>query len=124
MDKVNFQVLFIVLLFLIIPRTVNAEQQILIKGSQDNTGKNTVNLEEEGDILISGEVQIKELKFSKVGNTTVKFNGNSTRKLIDKTIRVNLPEKIEPNVIYQNIKINFQILSLFVNTNDIDKNKK
>jgi hypothetical protein len=94
-----------------------AGAQTLIKGTEDNTGENVINLNETGDIEITAKVQIEQLLFRKVGNTTVHFPGNQQRKLTDKSVRTNLPADIKANHIYRNVKINLQIISAFVNIN-------
>lgn len=111
----NFFVVFLI--------TTNASfADVLIKGQEDNTNNTKIDIDEFGDISITGEVQINELKFKEVGNTTVKFYGNTQRKLIDKSIRKNLPEKIQPNVLYKNVNVHFQILSLFLEIEDLNIN--
>jgi hypothetical protein len=110
---------FVLFIFLFYSELVLAQDQTLIKGAEDNGPGNAINLNETGDIEFTANVHINELVFRKVGNTTIHFPGNQQRKLIDRTIRTNLPAEIKPNVIYRNVEINVQILTSFVKVNGL-----
>ena len=70
------------------------------------------------DVSITGSVTAEELKFEIVPNPEVKFSGNPERNTEWTSERTNLPETVEPNVIYRDIGIRLKITSVFA---DIDR---
>ena len=63
------------------------------------------------DVLILVNVTAKELKFDAVPNPTVEFPGKRHLTNIWVTQRQNLPDKVEPGVVYRNIGIQLRISS-------------
>lgn len=74
--------------------------------------------EKKADVSITAKVEAKELKFEVVPNPKVDFPGTTGRKTEWSSERKNLPESVEPNVIYRDIGIKLKIVSVF---DDIDK---
>ncbi len=74
--------------------------------------------ENTADVSITGSVTAKELKFEAVPNPKVEFPGTPERKTEWSSVRTNLPDQVQPNVIYRNIGITLRIVSVFA---DIDK---
>jgi hypothetical protein len=63
------------------------------------------------DVLILVNVTAKELKFEAVPNTKVEFPAQRHLKNIWVTQRQNLPERLEPGIVYRNIGIQLRISS-------------
>jgi hypothetical protein len=74
--------------------------------------------EKTADVAITAKVEAKELKFEVVPTPTVEFPGTPERKTEWSSERKNLPESVEPNVIYRDIGITLKIVSVFA---DIEK---
>ena len=70
------------------------------------------------DVSIAGSVTAKELTFETVPNPTVEFTGTPERTTDWSSERTNLPDEVQPNVIYRDIGIKVKIVSVFA---DIDK---
>lgn len=70
------------------------------------------------DVAITAKVEAKELKFEVVPNPKVEFPGTPKRKTEWSSERKNLPDAVQPNVIYRDIGIKLKIVSVFA---DIDK---
>ncbi len=85
--------------------------------AQTNKAKETVE-ENTSDISITGSVTAKELKFETVPNPKVEFPGTPKRKTEWSSERKNLPDEVQPNVIYRDIGIKLKIVSVFA---DIEK---
>ncbi|MDQ3633208.1 MAG: hypothetical protein M3405_01695 [Acidobacteriota bacterium] len=93
-------------LFLILILSVLAAAQ--------ETEKKTEKVDEKtADVSITGGVTAKELKFEIVPETDVKFSGTHERRTEWSSERTNLPETVQPNVIYRNIGIRLKIVSVF-----------
>jgi hypothetical protein len=114
--------LLILFLYLFYCEICFADEKVLIKGKEDNSSEDFINFNETGDIEFTATIHIDEMVFKKVGNTIIHFPGTQERKLIDKTIRTNLPAEIKPGVIYRNVEINIQILTSFVRINSLLNN--
>ena len=63
------------------------------------------------DVLILVNLTAKELKFDAVPNTTVEFPAKRHMTNIWVTQRQNLPDRVEPGVVYRNIGIQLRISS-------------
>jgi hypothetical protein len=63
------------------------------------------------DVLILVNLTAKELKFDAVPNTTVEFPAKRNMTNIWVTQRQNLPDRVEPGVVYRNIGIQLRISS-------------
>ena len=74
--------------------------------------------EKTADVAITAKVEAKELKFEIVPNPKVEFPGTPERKTEWSSERKNLPDSVEPNVIYRDIGITLKIVSVFA---DIEK---
>lgn len=70
------------------------------------------------DIDISTSVKAKELKFGKVPETRLWFEGEPGEKSESKVERENLPEEVEPDVTYRDIKVNWLVTSRLVHPTD------
>lgn len=87
--------------------------------SHAQTTQNTEKVDEKtADVAITANVEIKELKFEVVPTPKVEFPGKPERKTEWSSERKNLPDSVEPNVIYRDIGIKLKIVSVFA---DIDK---
>lgn len=87
--------------------------------SHAQTTQNTEKVDETtADVAITANVEIKELKFEVVPTPKVEFPGKPERKTEWSSERKNLPDSVEPNVIYRDIGIKLKIVSVFA---DIDK---
>ncbi len=87
----------------------------LSNAQTDNTEKID---EKTADVAITAKVEAKELKFEVVPNPKVEFPGTPERKTEWSSERKNLPDAVQPNVIYRDIGIKLKIVSVFA---DIDK---
>lgn len=74
--------------------------------------------ENTADVAITANVTAKELKFEIVPNPDVKFPGTPARRTEWSAERENLPDSVQPNVIYRDIGIRLKITSVFA---DIEK---
>ena len=74
--------------------------------------------EKTADVAITAKVEAKELKFEIVPNPKVEFPGTPERKTEWSSERKNLPDEVQPNVIYRDIGITLKIVSVFA---DIEK---
>lgn len=87
--------------------------------AQSQTTDTTEKVDEKtADIAITANVTAKELKFEVVPTPKVEFPGTPERKTEWSSERKNLPDSVEPNVIYRDIGIKLKIVSVFA---DIDK---
>ena len=74
--------------------------------------------EKNADVAITAKVEAKELKFEAVPTPKVEFPGTPERKTEWSSERKNLPDEVQPNVIYRDIGITLKIVSVFA---DIEK---
>lgn len=82
--------------------------------NQTTTNQTTTEADEKNsDLVITANVRAKELKFEIVPTPTVTFPGNKERQTVWEADRTNLPEKVEPGVIYRDIGIRLRIYSRF-----------
>ncbi len=70
------------------------------------------------DLSITARVTADSLRFEKVPNTRVNFNGQPKRDTVWEAERENLPQPVQPGVTYRNIGITLRITSVFA---DIDR---
>ncbi len=119
MNFLNVKKLFIpILLILLFCMTVFAqkvEKKIIQKDSDTKTEKVDA---KDADLAITGSVTAKELKFEVVPDDQVEFTGTPERKTEWTSERENLPDEVQPNVVYRDIGIKLKITSVFA---DIDK---
>ena len=81
--------------------------------------ENTEKVDEKtADVAITAKVEAKELIFEVVPNPKVEFPGTPERKTEWSSERKNLPDSVQPKVIYRDIGIKLKIVSVFA---DIDK---
>lgn len=69
--------------------------------------------EENSDIAITATVWAKELKFEVVPAPTVEFSGSKPRQTVWEADRANLPNQVEPGVVYRDVGIRLRIFSRF-----------
>lgn len=69
--------------------------------------------EKTADVAITAKVTAKELIFEVVPATKVEFSGKQERKTEWSSERKNLPESVQPGVIYRDIGITLKIVSVF-----------
>ncbi len=65
------------------------------------------------DISLTATVRIRELRFDAEPETHVEFFGEPERITEDSTERENLPDKVQPGVIYRNVVVRLTIASVF-----------
>lgn len=88
-------------------------------GSAYTQSKDTEKVDEKSaDVAITANVSAKELVFEIVPNVRVEFFGTDGRKTEWSSERKNLPDSVQPNVVYRDIGIKLKIVSLFA---DIEK---
>lgn len=84
------------------------------QNSNQTTNQNNAEADEKNsDLVITATVKAKELKFEAVPNPKVEFPGSKPRQTVWESDRANLPEKVEPGVIYRDIGIRLRIFSRF-----------
>lgn len=69
--------------------------------------------ENNSDLVITANVRAKELKFEVVPTPTVTFPGTPNRQNVWEADRTNLPEQVQPGVVYRDIGIRLRIYSRF-----------
>ncbi len=57
------------------------------------------------DIEIGAAAKAKRVKFSRVPRTDVRFRADATDEAESRTVRENLPERVEAGVDYEDIRI-------------------
>ncbi len=67
----------------------------------------------EPDLSITARVTARELRFEKVPNPKVEFNGRPRRETVWEAERENLPAQVQPGVTYRDIGITLRITSVF-----------
>jgi hypothetical protein len=70
------------------------------------------------DLSINARVTADSLRFEKVPNPRVEFDGRPARVTLWEAERENLPQEVRPGVTYRNIGITLRITSVFA---DIDR---
>jgi hypothetical protein len=73
----------------------------------------------EPDISIRARVTARQLVFYEVPNVSVTFLVPDMNSTVWDTQRENLPDKVQPNVIYRNIGVNLTITSTLENIDEI-----
>ena len=61
------------------------------------------------DIELTANVKARELRFEEVPETEVRFPGRPERESASETDRENLPEEVEPGVIYRDPRVRLRI---------------
>lgn len=69
--------------------------------------------EKNSDLVITANVRADELKFEVVPNPKVEFSSNKPIKTTWEADRENLPNQVEPGVVYRNVGIQLRIYSRF-----------
>lgn len=89
--------------------------QIFAQNPTPTPGKETVTEadEENSDLVITANIRAKELRVEVVPTPTVKFPGNGQRQTVWEADRTNLPQTVEPGVVYRDIGIRLRIYSRF-----------
>lgn len=89
--------------------------QAFAQNPTPSPSKETVNEADEtnSDLVITANVRAKELRFEIVPTPTVKFPGNRQRQTVWEADRTNLPQTVEPGVVYRDIGIRLRIYSRF-----------
>lgn len=86
--------------------------QIIAQNSNQNTTTTEAD-EKNSDLVITATVRAKELKFETVPTPKVDFPGNQPRQTVWEAERTNLPQTVEPGVVYRDIGIRLRIYSRF-----------
>jgi hypothetical protein len=68
------------------------------------------------DIEILADVKAERLRFEEVPDTEVRFRGYPERRSVSGTERENLPDEVERNVVYRDIKVSLRIASELAQT--------
>jgi hypothetical protein len=61
------------------------------------------------DIALDAGVQMRELRFEKVPNPEVRFQGNTRRNSVWTSRRTNLPDEVQEDVVYRDAGIKLRI---------------
>jgi hypothetical protein len=72
------------------------------------------------DIDVFTSVRAKRLRFEKVPETRVWFEGEPAESSSSETERVNLPEEVEPGVEYRDVEVRWRARSSIVHPTDAD----
>jgi hypothetical protein len=73
---------------------------------------------EPGDVEVFTGVRAEELKFGKIPETKVWFEGEPAECSSSKTERENLPEEVEPGTTYRDIQVRWTARSRIVHPTD------
>ena len=63
------------------------------------------------DISITARAKVRRLHFDRVPETGTRFWGQQERRTESGTVRENLPEEVEPGVVYRDARIRLRILA-------------
>ena len=74
--------------------------------------------EEIADVEVFTGVRARELRFGTVPETKVWFEGEPAERSSKKTERENLPEEVEPDVTYRDVKVRWQARSRIAHPSD------
>ena len=74
--------------------------------------------EEVADAEVFTSVRAHELRFEKVPETRVSFEGEPAERSSSKTERKNLPDEVEPGVTYRDVEVRWQARSRIVHPTD------
>ncbi|MEV0232077.1 hypothetical protein [Nonomuraea sp. NPDC050786] len=66
---------------------------------------------ESADIELTATVQADELRFGEVPRTRVDFTGGPDRKSGSGSDRTNLPDRVEKNVTYRRVQVDYALVS-------------
>ena len=66
------------------------------------------------DIEFGARIDAKEMRFGEVPETKVEFFGNPDHESGHGDRRENLPEKVEPNKTYKNVRVDYRLASRLV----------
>ena len=70
------------------------------------------------DISLTATVRMREIRFDATPQVRVEFSGQPERLTEDTTVRTNLPDKVQPGMVYRNVEIRLKIASVFA---DVDR---
>jgi hypothetical protein len=74
--------------------------------------------EEPGDVEIFTGVRARSLRFGKVPETKVSFEGEPAERSSSKTDRGNLPDEVEPDTTYRDVEVRWTARSRIVHPTD------
>jgi hypothetical protein len=89
------------------PTTANTNTTATTPATNDEAN------EANSDIVITATVQAKELKMEIVPTPKVEFPGSKPRQTVWEADRQNLPNPVEPGVVYRDIGVRLRIYSRF-----------
>lgn len=90
------------------------------EGREDEEELSELSDEEVADVEIFTSVRAKELRFGRVPETKVSFEGEPAERSSSRTERENLPDEVEPGVDYRNVEVRWQARSRIVHPADSD----
>jgi hypothetical protein len=64
------------------------------------------------DVELAAEVRAKSLRFARVPNTAVEFEGDADPRSRSASERENIPEKVEPQTTYREVTIRWRAAGL------------
>ncbi|HET7119771.1 MAG TPA: hypothetical protein VFI17_00815 [Solirubrobacterales bacterium] len=70
------------------------------------------------DVDVFTSVKAKELKLGRVPRTRVWFDGEPDHESETRQHRENLPDEVEPGVVYRDVKVEWRALSRIVHPTD------
>ena len=74
--------------------------------------------EEPGDVEVFTGVRARSLRFGKVPETRVWFEGEPAERSSSKTDRGNLPDEVEPGTTYRDVKVRWTARSRIIHPTD------
>jgi hypothetical protein len=81
-------------------------------------GQEELSDDEVADVEVFTGIRAKELRFGAVPETKVWFEGEPAERSSTKAERENLPEEVEPEVTYRDVKVRWQARSRIVHPSD------
>lgn len=70
------------------------------------------------DVDVFTAVKARRLKFGKVPRTRVRFDGEPDQESETRQHRENLPDEVEPDVTYRDVKVEWRAVSRIVHPTD------
>ena len=79
--------------------------------------------EELADVEVSTGLRARELRFGIVPDTKVWFDGEPAERSSSETERENLPERVEPDETYRNVRVQWRARSRIVHPTDPESDR-
>ncbi|MBG6092225.1 hypothetical protein [Actinomadura viridis] len=73
------------------------------------------------EILFTATVKADELRFHEVPESSVEFSGDADGSSTSGSVRTNLPDEVETNVTYRDVRIDYAIAAKLAEPDDDDR---